>query len=104
MFLFGKLFERGKRLIPQLRKMVAQHRQALGIQFVNPARAFAPITHQPRILQYPKVLRNGRPRYRQARGQLAHSLRMVTQHLENRQARRVAQSRQSALQVSIHLP
>ena len=60
MFFFSKLFERGKRLIPQLRKVVAQQRQALGIQFIDPARAFPPVSHQPRILQHPQVLRNGR--------------------------------------------
>ena len=61
MFFFSKLFKRGERLIPQLRKVVAQQRQALGIQFVDPARAFPAIAHQPRILQHPQVLRNGRP-------------------------------------------
>jgi len=59
MFFFGKLFKRGKRLIPQLRKVVPQQRQALGIQFVDPPGAFAPVAYQPCILQHPQVLRNG---------------------------------------------
>ena len=97
MFFFSKLFKRGKRLIPQLHKVVPQHRQALGIQFINPARTIAPVAHQPRILQHAQVLRNGRPRYRQARGKLAHRLRVIAKHLKNRQPGGVAQRRQSAL-------
>ena len=59
-FFFSKFFERGKRLIPQLREVVPQQRQPLGIQFVNPPRALPPVTHQARILQDAQVLRNGR--------------------------------------------
>ena len=97
MFFFSKLFKRGKRLIPQLRKVVPQHRQALGIQLINPARAIAAVAHQPRILQHPQVLRNGRTRYRQSGRQLIHRLRMVAQHLKNRQPSRVTQRRESSL-------
>jgi len=97
MFFFCKLFERGKRLIPQLRKVIPQQRQALGIQLINPPRPCAPIANQPRLFQHSQVLRNGRPRYRQSRRQLIHRLRMVAQHLKDRQPRRVAQRRQSAL-------
>ena len=97
MFFFCKLFERGKRLIPQLRKVIPQQRQTLGIQFINPPRAFPPVANQPRLFQHPQVLRNGRPRYRQSRRQLIHRSRMVPQHFEYRQPRRVAQRRQPAL-------
>ena len=103
MFFFGELFERGKRLVPQLREVVPQQRQPLRIQFVNPARAFPAVPHKARILQHPQVLRNGWPRYRQARRKLVHSLRVIAQHLEDRQPGRIAQSRQSVLYVSIHL-
>ena len=97
MFFFSKLFKCGKRLIPQLRKVVAQHCQALGIQFIDPARTLPAVSHQPRILQHPQVLRNGWARYRQAGGQLIHGLGMVAQHLEDGQPGGVAQRCQSAL-------
>ena len=97
MFFFCKLFERGKRLIPQLRKMIPQQRQTLGIQFIDPPRPFPTVAHQPRLFQHPQVLRNGRPRYRQSRRQLIHRLRMVAQHLEDGQPRWVAQRRQPVL-------
>ena len=97
MFFFGKLFERGKGLIPQLRKVVAEQCQPLWIQLVNPARALPAVAHQLRIFQDAQVLRNGRPRYRQARGKLAHRLRVIAKHLKNRQPGGVAQRRQSAL-------
>ena len=104
MFFFCKLFERRKRLIPQLREVIPQQRQPLGIQLVNPARTLPPVTHQSRLFQHPQVLRNGWPRHRQSRRQLVHRLRMVRQHLEDRQPGWVAQSRQSVLYVSFHLP
>jgi len=97
MFFFCKLFERGKRLIPQLRKVIPQQCQPLGIQLINPPRAFAPVANQPRLFQHSQVLRNGRPRYWQSRRQLIHRLRMVAQHLEDRQPRRIPQCRQSVL-------
>jgi len=103
MFFFSKLFKRGKRLIPQLRKVIPQQRQTLRIQLVNPAGPFPPVANQPRLFQHPQMLRNGRPRYRQSRRQLVHRLRMVAQHLKNGQPRRVAQRRQAVLYVSIHL-
>ena len=96
-FFFCKLFERGKRLIPQLRKVIPQQRQPFGIQFINPPRPLPPVAHQPRPFQHLQVLRNGRPRYRQSRRQLIHRLRMVAQHFEDRQPRRVAQRRQPVL-------
>ena len=83
--------------------MIAEQRHSLGIQFVNPPRAFPPVANQPRLFQHTQVLRNGRPRYRQSCRQLIHRLPMVPQHLEDRQPRRVAQRRQSILYVSIHL-
>ena len=97
MFFFSELFERGKCLVPQLSKVIAEHRDTFGIQFINPPRTFPPVAHQPRILQHPQVLRNGRSRYRQSRRQLIHRLRMVAQHLKDRQPRRVAQRCQPAL-------
>ncbi len=103
MFFFSELFKCGKRLIPQLPKVVAQKRKALRIQLIDPARAFAAVAYQPRILQDAQVLGNGRARYRQARRKLIHRLGMVAQHLENGQPGGVAQRRQSALYVSIHL-
>ena len=104
MFFFCKLFERGKGLIPQLCKVVSQERQPLGIQFVNPPCAFATVAHQSRLFQHPQVLGNRRPGYRQPRRKLVHCLGMVPQHLENGQPSRVTERRESALQVSIHLP
>jgi len=103
MFFFSKLLERGKRLIPQLRKVVPQHRQALGIQLVDPPRPLAAVAHQACILQHAQVLGNGRTGNRQARRKLIHRLGMVAQHLENGQPGGVAQRRQSVLYVSIHL-
>ena len=103
MFVFSKFFERGKGLIPQLCKMVSEERQPLWIQFVNPARAFAAVPHQSRILQHPQVLRNRRARNWQSRRKLVHGLRMVPQHFKNSQPRRVPQRRQSVLYVSTHL-
>ena len=103
MFCFSELLKRGKRLIPQLSKVVAQKREPLRIQLIDPARTFAAVAHQPCILQDAQVLGNGRARYRQARRKLIHRLGMVAQHLENGQPGGVAQRRQSALYVSIHL-
>jgi len=104
MFFFGKLFERGKGLIPQLRKVVAEQCQPLWIQLVNPARALPAVAHQLRIFQDAQVLRNGRPRYREAGGKLVHRLRVVAQHLEDGQPGGITERRQSVLYVSIHLP
>ena len=59
MFFFSELFKRGKCLVPQLSKVIAEHRDAFGIQFIDPARTFPAVSHQPRILQHPQVLRNG---------------------------------------------
>ena len=103
MFFFSELFERGKCLVPQLSKVIAEHRDTFGIQFINPPRTFPPVAHQPRILQHPQVLRNGRARDWQAGRKLVHGLGMLAQHLENSQPRGVAQCRQPVLYVSIHL-
>ena len=97
MFFFCKFFERGKRLIPQLREVIPQQRQPLGIQLINPPRPRTPVANQPRLFQLPQMLRNGRPRYRQSRRQLIHRLRMIPQHLKDRQTRRIPQRRQSVL-------
>ncbi len=83
MFFFSKLFECGKSLIPQLSEVVAQQREALGIQFVDPPGAFAPVAYQPCIFQDAQVLGNGRTGNRQAGGKLVHGLGMVAQHFEN---------------------
>ena len=103
MFFFSELFERGKCLVPQLSKVIAEHRDAFGIQFIDPARAFSAVTHKARIFQDTQVLRNGRARNWQACRKLVHCLRMVAQHLENGQPGWVAQRCQSILYVSIHL-
>ncbi len=103
MFFFSELFERGKCLVPQLSKVIAEHRDAFGIQFIDPARAFSAITHKARIFQHTQVLRYCRARNRQARRKLVHSLGMVAQHLEDGQPGGVTQRCQSVLYVSIHL-
>ena len=41
--------------------MIAQERQAFGIQFVNATRAVAAVAHQARLFQDAQVLRNRRP-------------------------------------------
>lgn len=84
--------------------MVAQQRNPFGIQFVDAPRPFAPVPHQPRILQHPQMLRNRWARYGQARRQLVHRLRVISQHLEDGQPGGVTQRCQSVLNVSIHLP
>jgi len=103
MFFFSELFERGKCLVPQLSKMIAEHRDAFGIQFIDPPRTFPPVAHEARILQDAQVLRNGRARNWQAGRKLVHGLGMIPQHLENSQPCGVAQRRQPALYVSVHL-
>ena len=103
MFCFSELLEHGKRLIPQFCKVIAEQREALGIQFINPPCPVAAVAHQAGILQHPQVLRNGRAGNRQAGGKLIHRLRMVAKHLENGQPGGVAQCGQPVLYVSIHL-
>ena len=102
-FFLGELFERGESPIPQLREVIAEQRQALGIQLINSTSSFAAVPHQARILQDAQVLRYRGARNRQAGGKLVHGLRMVAQHLEDGQPGGVAQRRQSALYVSFHL-
>lgn len=55
-FFFSSFLKRCQSFVPEVRKMVAQQRNPLGIQFVNSARTFAPVTHQPCLLQNPQVL------------------------------------------------
>ena len=83
--------------------MVAQHGNALGIQFVDTAGAFAAVAHQPGVLQNAQMLRNGWARHGHARGQFVHGARGSAQHFEDRQAGGVAQGRETVLYVSIHL-
>jgi len=97
MFFFCEFLESGKGLVPQLSKVIPEHCDAFGIQFIDPSRAFAAVAHQTRILQHPQMLGNGRARYRQARGKLAHRLRVIAKHLKNRQPSRVTERRESAL-------
>jgi len=102
-FLFRKRFERLKGLVPELGEMIAQQRDALRVQFINPPRTGATVADQACFFQNAEVLRNGRARDRQPSCQLIHGLRMVTQHFEDGQPGRVAKSRQAILYVSIHL-
>ena len=103
MFFFSELFERGKCLVPQLGKVIAEHRDAFGIQFIDPARAFSAVTHKARIFQDTQVLRYSRARNWQPGGKLVHGPGIVAQHLEDGQPGGVTQRCQSVLYVSTHL-
>jgi len=83
--------------------MIAQQGQALGIQFVDAARAFAAVANQPRIFQHAQMLRNSGTRDGKSRGKLVHRQRLIPQHFKDGQAGRVAQGGKSVLYVSIHL-
>jgi len=87
----GKSFERIESLVPQLGEVVAQKREPLGIQFVDPARSFAAVAHQASLFQHPQVLRNRGPRHGKSRRQFVHGTRMRPDHLKNGQAGGVAE-------------
>ena len=84
-------------------KVVAQERDAFGVQFVNAAGAVATVAHQTGLFQCAKMLRNRRTRNGQSRSQLMHCAWVGTQHLENGEAGGVTKGAQSGLYVSIHL-
>ena len=70
--------------------MVAQERQAFGIEFVDPPCTLAPVSHEPCLFECTQVLGDGRPRYRQARGQFVYGARVCANHFEDREAGRIA--------------
>jgi hypothetical protein len=100
---FRELLESCQSLAPKMSKMVAQQRDALGIQFVNAAGAVATVAHQASLLQYTEVLRDRGTRNRQSGSQLVHRARMGAQHIEDGQAGGIAQSGEAIFYVSIHL-
>lgn len=59
-FVFSSFLEGCESFIPKVGEMIAQERQALGIQFVNATRAVAAVAHQARLFQDAQVLRNRR--------------------------------------------
>ena len=83
--------------------MVAEQREALGIEFVNASRAHTPVAHQTRLLQHAEMLGYGWPRDRQPCRQFVYRPGMRSDHFEDGQAGGVAQGRESVLYVSIHL-
>jgi hypothetical protein len=102
-FVFGGGLKNRQSLVPKVCKVVAQEGDALGIQFVDAARAVAAVAHKVGLLQDAQVLRDGRPGYGQAGGQFVHRAGVGAQHLEDGQAGRVAEGGESVLYVSIHL-
>lgn len=80
-----------------MRKVVAQKREPLGIQFVDAARAFAAVAHQASVFQHPQVLRNRRPRHGKSGRQFVHGARMRPNHLKNGQAGGVAERREAVV-------
>jgi len=83
--------------------MVAQHGDSFGVQFIDAARAFAPVAHQSRVFQHAEVLGDGGAGNWQPCGELVHRLRVVPQHFEDGQAGGIAQCREPILYVSVHL-
>ena len=59
-FVFSSFLEGCEGFTPKVGEMIAQERQAFGIQFVNATRAVAPVAHQACPFQDAQVLRNGR--------------------------------------------
>src|SRR5580692_2573589 len=102
-FFLNEFFERVQRLVPQICKVIAQHRNSLWIQLVNPPRAGLPVAHQPRLFQHPQMLRHRGPRNWQSRRQLVHRLRVLRQRMKDRQLGRIPQRSKSVFYVSIHL-
>lgn len=83
--------------------MVTQHGNALGIQFVDTAGAFAAVAHQSGVLQNAQMLGYRWARDGHARGQFVHGAGGGAQHFEDGQAGGVAQGRETVLYVSVHL-
>lgn len=83
--------------------MVAQQGKALGIQLVNAACPFMAVADQAGLFKHAQMLRNGRARDRQTRGELVHGLGVRAQHFKDGQAGGIAQGRETVLYVSIHL-
>jgi len=77
--------------------MVPEKSEPLGIQFVNPAGAFAAVANQAGLFQHPQVLGNSRARHGKSRRQFVHGSRMGSDHLKNGQARGIAERRQAVL-------
>lgn len=83
--------------------MIAEQRETFGVQFIDSPRTYTSVAHQARFLQHAQMLRDGRPRHRQACRQFVHRAGMRADHFEDRQTGGVAQGRESVLYVSIHL-
>src|SRR4029078_7243807 len=58
-FLFGGGLVRGQRVLPEAVEVRAQVGERLLLDAVDPARAFSPLGHQPRLLQDAEVLGDG---------------------------------------------
>lgn len=84
--------------------MIAEHREAFRVQFIDAPRTHAPVAHEVSLFQHAQVLGNRRPRHRKPGRQLVDRAGVRTDHFEDSPAGGIAQGGESVLYVSIHLP
>jgi hypothetical protein len=83
-------------------EVTPQQRKPVGVHLIDASGADSLVDHQPGVLQHLQVLRDGRPADRQLAGKLAYGARPLGETLEDRPARRVAESGPSVSFVSLH--
>jgi hypothetical protein len=83
--------ERREGGLPEPVEVRAELAQPVGVEPVDAARADLPLGHEPGLLQYPQVLRDGRPADGELTCELADGAGARLQELEDPPASRIAE-------------
>jgi hypothetical protein len=83
--------------------VVAQEREAFGIEFIDTAGAGAAIAHEAGVLENAQVLGNGRTGDGESGSEFVNGARMGAEKLNDGPAGGVAESGEAVLYVSSHL-
>jgi hypothetical protein len=103
-FVFRNFLKSRQSLVPKLREVVPQKRNAFGVQFVDAPGAGATVADEAGTFEYAQMLRNGGTRHRETGRQFVDGARLSAEHFKDGEAGGVAKCREAMPNVSSHLP